>query len=277
MFSYPTVFASKSLLQMSLKDIVKLGLQPNYWQTYFKLRKIAKSPRYTPRSIKLSRTPIKIVDSASYVFMYGEIFEQQIYKFKAEKPTPMIIDGGANIGLSILYFKELYPDSKIVAFEPDSKVFSILSENIKNAKLPGVTLVNKALWSSETVLEFMSEGADGGRMVQMEAEIPRSKVQTVRLRDYLNQSVDFLKLDIEGAETEVLRDCQEMLHNVQNLFVEYHSFMNESQTLHEIVNILQTAGFRLHIHPAITSPQPFYQRNINFGMDVQLNIFAFRE
>ncbi len=121
----------------------------------------------------------------------------------------------------------------------------------------------------------MSEGADGGRIAQIND--PQDKiVQTTRLRNYLDRPVDLLKIDIEGAETEVLMDCADLLDKIDNIFVEYHSFADRPQTLHHITDVLATAGFRLHVHPNITSPQPFVGRNVNLGMDMQLNIFAFR-
>lgn len=207
--------------------------------------------------------------------MYREIFEQEIYAFRAHSKTPFIVDCGANIGLSILYFKKIYPMCRIVAFEPDPNVFSVLERNIQNSGYKDITLIRRALWSSETSLNFMSEGADGGR-VSRANDTGNKVVQTVRLRDHIKHPVDFLKLDIEGAETEVLIDCADLLDNVENLFVEYHSFDEEPQTLNTIIGVLADAGFRLHIHPPFTSPQPFLYRNVNLSMDMQLNIFAFR-
>jgi FkbM family methyltransferase len=262
---------------LQLKHLGKLLLQSDYRRRYLALQKLRDTPRYTPTYTDLLGTEIGLVDAASFLFMYEEIFERQIYKFKAKNQQPTIIDCGSNIGLSILYFKQLYPNSHVVAFEPDVKVFKVLEDNVQKLELPDVKLVNKAVWSSETILEFMSEGADGGRVIQLESNRERYQVPTTRLRDYLNEPVDFIKLDIEGSETEVIKDCKDLLYNVDNFFVEYHSFANESQTLHLLLNILFEAGFRLHIHPAVTSPQPFYHRNLNTGMDMQLNIFAFRE
>ncbi|HLL73724.1 MAG TPA: FkbM family methyltransferase [Pyrinomonadaceae bacterium] len=207
--------------------------------------------------------------------MYREIFEQQIYRFEAGSQTPFIIDGGANIGLSIIYFKQLYPQSRVVAFEPDSSVFRALEGNIRRRGYGDVQLHRGALWSSEKALSFMAEGADGGRIAQA-GDPENVVVQTVRLRDYLNRPVDLLKLDIEGAETEVITDCADLLRNVQNLFVEYHSFEEKPQTLREVIDCLADAGFRLHIHSINASPQPLLRRYVSLGMDMQLNIFAFR-
>jgi hypothetical protein len=122
----------------------------------------------------------------------------------------------------------------------------------------------------------MVEGADGGRIVEIQSDKRKYKVSTVKLSNYLKQPIDFLKIDIEGAETEVLKDCKDLLCNVENLFVEYHSFVDQPQSLNVLINILFDKGFRIHIHPPVTSPQPFWSRNIHLGMDMQLNLFAFR-
>ncbi len=233
--------------------------------------------RYTDATTNLLGRPVKMVDSASFLYMYEEVFEQQIYKFMAKSDRPRIIDGGANIGLSVLYFKKLYPNSHITAFEPDSHVFEVLKENINTFGYNDIECVRKALWNSETSLEFLHEGADGGRFPQTGDTGRISSVPTLSLRSYLTEPVDLLKLDVEGAETEVLTDCKDLLCNVDYLFVEYHSFANKPQSLDTIIGIMAGAGFRLHIHPPFTSPQPFYRRRVHFGMDMQLNIFGFRE
>ena len=51
---------------------------------------------------------------------------------------------------------------------------------------------------------------------------PKTTVTCVRLKDLLDDDIDFLKIDIEGAEYAVLKDCSDDLTNVKNLFVEYH-------------------------------------------------------
>ena len=90
------------------------------------------------------------------------------------------------------------------------------------------------------------------------------------------RKVDFLKIDIEGAEFVVLKDIENELYNVDAIFIEYHSMQNKKQNLHEILKIVQDAGFNYHIKEAYTSKHPFMERNLNFGMDLQLNIFCFK-
>jgi FkbM family methyltransferase len=267
-----------------LKSVGKFVLKPQGWKTQiskiklnFELLRVAAKPRYQQMVIKLFGKKFELGDSGSFVWTYSEIFGTESYKFKADNSAPLIIDCGANIGLSILYFKQIYPLSRIIAFEPDSQIFSILQRNVQNLDSSGIQLINKALWDSETVLEFASEGGDAGRLTHMdELQSKKHQVSTVRLRDYLQEPVDFLKIDIEGAETTVLKDCADLLCNVKHLFVEYHSFINETQSLNTLLNILSEAGFRVYINTISTSPQPLFQRHVSNGMDMQLNICAWR-
>lgn len=233
-------------------------------------------PRYQATQTSLLGAPIELIDAASFIYMYQEIFNQQVYRFEAESQCPYIIDCGANVGLSIMYFKQLYPMSKIVAFEPDQNIFSVLEKNIRGRGYKNVDILPCAAWIAEERLSFMSEKADGGRIVQGD-DIANSTVQAVRLRNYIDRQVDLLKIDIEGAETDVLVDCKDLLNKVDKVFVEYHSFEGQPQNLHAILGILNEAGFRIHVHPPLTSPQPFFHRSVWMGMDMQLNIFAFRQ
>jgi len=252
----------------------------NYRNNYITgkgLIRLKNIPRYNIGTIEMYGVKIKYVDSASFLFIYEELFKKKIYKFNTSNKKPYIIDAGANIGLSIIYFKELYPNSEIIAFEPDENVFEALEHNIKMMKYSDVKLVKKALWNSETTLNFMVEGADGGR-VAVKGDIDRVvKVETVTLREYLNRKVDLLKIDIEGAEISVLESCNDLLSNVDRIFIEYHSFVNREQELHRLLLMLTAAGFRYNIQQiGIFSPNPFVQINQSLCMDNQLNIFAYR-
>ena len=249
---------------------------PSYRRKSGHLARLRSVPRYHPATTEILGKPLELVDSSSFIWMYHEIFEREIYRFRANTENPYIIDCGANIGLSVLYFKRLYPHSHIVAFEPDEAIFAVLARNIKNQDCADVELHCRAVWQAETTMSFAGDAADAGRLSRA-GEAGNKSVRTVRLRDYLGRPVSLLKIDIEGAETLVLEDCVDLLGNVDNLFVEYHSLVDEPQTFHSLLAILAGAGFRVHLHPENISPQPFLERNAPTQMDMQLNIFAFRE
>jgi FkbM family methyltransferase len=221
---------------------------------------------------------IKYVDNASFVFIYEELFKKEIYKFKCDIKDPLIIDAGANIGLSVIYFKRLFPESTVIAFEPDQKVFDTLDFNVRSFGFKKVELIKKALWNTETELNFFSEGADGGRLATKEDTNNIIKIQTTLLSNYIrDQKIHLLKIDIEGAEFNVLMECREYLKNVKNIFVEYHSFKNRKQNLGELINILEQSGFRIITHHiGVHSGNPFYKIEEYEGMDLQLNIYGIR-
>jgi FkbM family methyltransferase len=249
-----------------------------YRAAHLEFRRLSKLPRYTKTTTNLLEKPLEIVDTSSFFGMYKEVFENEVYKFKSTSETPVIIDGGSNIGLSVIYLKSLYPNAKITAFEPDENVFQVLKKNLHSFDITDVELYQAALWTENTDLTFMPEGADSGRVVHVDAgEAKTVKVKAVRLKEFLNQKIDFLKLDIEGAELEVLEDCVEELKNIENLFVEYHSFADLPQKIDRLFNILLSADFRVNAHPCNIGKSPLCERKTYLGMDFQMNIFAYRK
>lgn len=214
-------------------------------------------------------------DAAGYLHSVDEIFGEDVYKFKTPNHSPYIIDCGANMGLSILYFKKNYPDSTILAFEPDHKTFNILKEN--TAHLDGVTIREEAVWTADTTLEFFSEGSlAGSAMVDFAHKNNKTSVRAIDLKKYLNRKIDFLKIDIEGAENELIFDIKDHLSQVDKMFLEYHGLIDEPQNLGEILNLMKEAGFQYYIRLAgETVKFPFCgEKPVNFNQ--QLNIFCYR-
>jgi FkbM family methyltransferase len=232
-------------------------------------------PRYNEVMIDLLGQEFKIADSLSFYWSFQEIFEKHIYKFESPKEFPIILDCGSNYGTSIVYFKSFYPNSKVMSVEPDPNIFRLMEWNIKRRGYKDVTLINKAISTSSKPISFYCEGADGGRIIPNEDCEEIIRVETISLDELISESVDFLKMDIEGAETEAICSS-EMLNNVAQLFIEYHSFKNSNQTLGSILEKLSSRGFRYYIHTQFCSPRPLTEERLQLGMDLQLNIFAKR-
>jgi len=233
--------------------------------------------RYETHRVKLIGREFQIVDTLSFYYSYREIFNEEIYFFKTDKKDPVIIDCGANVGTSILYFKNLYPDSTIIAFEADTKVYNVCKRNIEFYGLSSVTLYNLGLWDEATEINFRIEGADAGRIDFANNDFDGlQKIKTTRLTNYLEREVDFLKIDIEGAEYRVLKEIKDKLGLVKKLFIEYHSFYDTEQVLDEILFIIKDNGFRYQLKTIFASRKPFEKVETNLGMDLQINIFAYR-
>ncbi len=232
--------------------------------------------RYTPMAIKVNGKKFMISDASSFVAMYEELFIKQIYAFKSDKKDPLIVDCGANIGLSIASFKRVFPDARVIAYEPDNEIFEMLKSNVESAGYTNVELNKKAVWISNEPLKFLSDGGLSGRLDEGASGDRVVTVEAQRLKEVLNQPIDLLKIDIEGAEHSVMKDCADSLGQVKLLFVEYHSDINEPQELQMILDIITKAGFRYHIQEAYVNQQPFLGINPMLHMDLQLNIFAYR-
>jgi FkbM family methyltransferase len=247
------------------------GLTMNRMHFDNELQRLRAAPRYQIMISTLLGFPIKCVDAHSFICMASEIFLQHVYKFSSPSPSPYIIDGGANIGLSIAYFKQLYPEAEVLAFEPDRLILPILNENV--ALYSHVTVMDAALWSSAGTMEFKSEGSWAGRLCQP-GDPCTYLVRTARLRDYLDRPVDLVKLDIEGAENDVLFDSFDRLHYVKHLFVEHHSFAGQKQKLAEVLSLLGDLGFRVFIQ-GYREKHPFLREEKAANeIDLVLNIFA---
>lgn len=254
----------------------RMLLDVNFRHRHLELRRLTRMPRYSPATTDILGKPLEIVDNTSFFAMYDEIFENKIYRFAAKSDSPRIIDGGANIGMSAIFFKTLYPKAKVIAFEPDNGVHQVLKKNLASFGFEDIEVHEAALWSENTELSFLSEGADSGRVADT-TDLQEVSVKAVRGKDFLLEHVDFLKLDIEGAELEVLEDCFDVLQNVDNLFVEYHSFAGKPQTVGRLFEILIDAGFRIKGSVPNMPKSPFCDRGQYLGMDFLMNVFAYRE
>lgn len=266
------------IIKKQIKKSIKYGR--NLFQTSKKIsiQDGNKIDRFVPTERIFLGKNLYIHDIASFDLCYAELFQSEMYKFKASSSSPYIIDCGANLGMSVIYFKELYPNATIIAFEADEYIFGFLEKNMKSFDYENVQLINKAVWNCDDTLSFLVEGGAGGRLEKETAIGKFKKVTSTSLKKYLiGRKVDFLKIDIEGAEYEVLRDCENELKDIDYIFIEYHSMPDKEKNLHKILEIVQKAGFKYHIKDAYTTKYPFIERNLNFGMDLQLNIFCYKK
>ena len=234
-------------------------------------------PRFEPATTTLLGRPFRILDGPTFIYMHREIIEEAIYYFQPASDEPYIIDGGSNIGVSVLFFKHLYPRARVVAFEPDADVFAVLCENVQSRGIDDVTLVNAALADADGMAAFVQQGAYASR-VAAGSDAATAEVRTVRLRSVLDRRVDLLKLNIEGAETAVIADCADLLDRVDRIVLEYHSLVAEPQILHRLLAVLTNAGFRTYVRSSRTEfMHPLIGFQVHSGMDCQLYVYAIRQ
>lgn len=216
-------------------------------------------------------------DAPVFLISIKELFINEFYKFKPTTDRPRIIDCGSYIGTSILYFKVNYPNAIVTGFEPDETNYDVIKKNLETWNFTDTSVMNAAIWINNESISFNSKGSMASR-IETDANENKKVVKCVRLKDLLNEEIDFLKIDIEGAEYAVLKDCSDSLSKVKNLFVEYHGTYAEMYKLNEILDILVLNKFKYYIKEG--SPvysKPFWDRNKTGDYDIILNIFAFKE
>jgi len=255
----------------------KKKVRPALQLSFDQLEQLKTQPFGTKGTIQIDGRPFTYHDAASFYTTWQEIFENELYKFNSKTAQPFILDCGANMGLSVLYFAKNYPGAHIIAFEPDQEIFKVLEGNVASFSLSNVSLVNKAVWESETTLTFYTDNGMAGSVENIYRNQSPQHVATVRLSQYLNKKVDLLKMDIEGAEYTVLKDCISQLKNVEHIFVEYHSFTEKEQHLEEILLILKNAGFRYHLQESFSRKSPFVDNDFACeNLELAINIFGYR-
>ncbi len=88
--------------------------------------------------------------------------------------------------------------------------------------------------------------------------------------------IDFFKMDVEGAERNIIPAMRDDLNRIEKIFIEYHSETCRPQCLPEILMILKEAGFRVYLHSEFVSRQPYVKCVENTGFDLQIEIFGIR-
>ena len=206
-------------------------------------------------SVKIAGFNLSFKSYISFQNLYNEIFIHNEYLFHSNKKNPFIIDCGSNIGMSSLFFKILYPEAKILAFEPSKANYELFEKNMINNNFKDITLIKKALLNKIKKIKLYNPGSilssinkkNGNRF-----EI----VETTLLSDYINQKVDFLKMDIEGAETLVFEDLENKgkLKFINEMIIEYHL----KSGLSKILKALESNNFYYQIS---NNTKPPFEKN----------------
>ena len=160
---------------------------------------------------------------------------EEIYAKYSAKGTPLILDLGANIGLSSVYFHHIWPTAKIVAVEPSEDNFAVLGQNFaKNtnldAMLAGISCKSSRLAVADPAVEknaftttVIEPGTDGG--VQG-VTVPEILARYPESGGYLPFIV---KIDIEGFESDLFAENTDWVNDFPILIIEMHDWLFPGQ------------------------------------------------
>jgi FkbM family methyltransferase len=168
----------------------------------------------------------------SDIAVFCENLVDDQYEWEYPKSPNIIVDAGANIGLTAVLYANKYPQARIFAIEPEPSNFEMLKKNTK--LYPNITAVHAALWKEDCDLEILNPEVDlwgfwGFQMRKPEsAGDPGRKglARGITLRELMTKYsidyIDLLKIDIEGAEKEVFEGSTEWIDEVGAIVIELH-------------------------------------------------------
>lgn len=154
------------------------------------------------------------------------IFYRKVYRVDFTTGPEFIVDAGGNGGFSSVYFANRYPGARVMAIEPFPDNFALLAENTR--PYPNIIPVNAALWSFDGPLIIGApRGSEFGTLPVRAGHVPGGiPVQGRTLPSLLKQHrfprIDYLKMDIEGAEAEVFADPSDWIDRLGFIYIEEH-------------------------------------------------------
>lgn len=144
-------------------------------------------------------------------------------RWSARGHTPVIIDGGANVGYAALHFAERFPLATIIAVEPNPETFKVLEKNC--AAHSQIRTVFGALWSHTRGVSLNSDRDNSWADNVCEGSDTPSLLMQDLMKTVPGGLPLIVKLDIEGAEGEVCRSAPELLRKAACLLIEPHDYL----------------------------------------------------
>lgn len=217
-----------------------------------------------PRSGNLVHIPV-----GSYIFyfpslsyfegLFTEIFLKETYYLAYTQKPIQVIDCGANIGVSLLYIKIRAPHAHVLCFEPNPAARAVLEKNIKaNNWGKEVQVFPFALGKEKGTVNFYvdkkeatsSGGSIAHYLKDKSQGLNSYTVEVDMLSRYIQDDIDFLKMDIEGPEFDVLEELKtaDKLRSITAIQLEYHYIPGFfTRPLSDMLSLLESEGFRTFV------------------------------
>lgn len=194
----------------------------------FKRRLLSSAAEPAPLRLRYRDRVFEIaVTEGSDLEVLHEVFVQGEYVVELPFKPRIILDLGANIGATVAYFKCMYPESQIWAFEPDPRAFHRLERN--SAGFSGVHLQHAAIIGEDVPTATLHaarhtwESSTTVSLADAEPVVVQARTLTSVVCELALPRIDILKIDVEGAEWEILVEGAALLDNVGAVAGEFHA------------------------------------------------------
>ena len=162
----------------------------------------------------------------------------------------VVIDVGAHIGLFALFASQNCKNGKIFCFEPIKDNFKILTENVHLNNLKNVHLNNEVVSKEDGFVNiYLNKDQSGHSIYKKTSEKIRTK--SVSLETFFIENItkcNFLKLDCEGAEYEIIESLSDKsMKKIEKICLEYHDVNNKKEKLEKLISKLKANFFDIVI------------------------------
>lgn len=174
---------------------------------------------------------------------FKEIFNDNIYNLQLPIVPKTIIDAGANVGFASLFFRLKYREAIIIAIEIEKQNVAMMLRNTINLKQ--LRIENKALFNRKSFFKIENPfNATNSFVIKEVQQSEKYDVEAITLEEILTlykwETIDILKIDIEGAEIQLFeRNYEKWLPKTKIIMVETHDRMvaNCSHTVMKTINL----------------------------------------
>lgn len=238
---------SKLLPKGNAKEKIKL----NYYRFFNKNSKVSFGLKSANGELVYT-TKYNALELFTHEALYPIVQDFDYYQhFYKVKENDVVIDAGANNGhLSILFSKLIKDKGIVYAFEPDRFNIESINKNIKlNTDLPqNIKILDLLLWDKNELLDFYEAGTVGSSAVWIPDNEKVVKKQAVSIDNWVKENnitqLDFIKMDIEGAEIEALDGCVETIQKLKpNFAIASYHYVNGEQTYIKLERFFKEMGY----------------------------------
>jgi FkbM family methyltransferase len=233
----------------------KISILRTFLSLKFK-KNFSSKPEKSEYTVKILDYKVTGYDYSTMQNLFTEIFLSAPYFFNSRSDKPVIVDGGSNIGFSVLYFKKLFPGSVIYAFEANPYAFALLQKNVRQNNLSDVTMYNSVIADKKGETSFYIDNNWGTIHGSIRKEIGGAtelKVQSILLSEFiasLQVKIELVKLDVEGSEHHIVSDLfdSSVLSLPNQYIIEYHHKPNGGKSaLADFLRKFEACGYEYNI------------------------------
>ena len=180
------------------------------------------------------------------------INEYHVEDFEINR-NDVVIDIGAHIGLFALFASQFCKNGKIFCYEPIKENYKILIENIEMNQIQNIFPNNLAVTKETSRVKiFLNDDQSGHSMfIQNKnfVEVDSKSLSDIFIDNGIKEC-DFLKLDCEGAEYEIVESLSaDLFTKINKTVIEYHMVDTKPELLEQLINKLKQFSFSVHTRP----------------------------